>query len=665
MKFKKANINSIRSKLIISLISVCIIPLLITCFFSYSKSKSILNKKLNLTSTQTLTEINNGLMDYFHGFSDITSMTAKNPPITNIDNENNLGLVSEILKNLKESDSDILDSYYGTASGKFVIYPNAKMPDGYDPTKRPWYKQAIEANGKVVITPPYKDAVTGSMVVGITQAVEKDGKVVGVLGIDCTLATLADRIATKKIGNSGYVFIADTAGNILAHQNKSLINTDTASKLSFWDKAKSENSGFVNYTYNNVNKFGAFQTNKLTGWKLVATLEQSELTTDTKSILVSTSIIIGVMFLITVVLSLVLSKGLSININKLKEVFAKASQGDLSTFVEVKSKDEIGELSRDYNTMIKNIGVLLDSAKQTSNRVLDTTSNLSSMAEETTASMSQVALAVSEISQGANDLAENSQDTATGVGQLSDKLDDIAVVTKDMSNVSKDTEVLSKQGIDTVSILISKNSETMEASKKVSEIVIDMDTSVKEISTISDAINVITEQTNLLSLNASIEAARAGEAGKGFAVVADEIRKLAEQSKGSTEQIKLIIENIKEKATTAVQAMDDTKKISSEQNEAVAKTEQIFTDILLAIKTLTEKVQNVKNLVENMQSQKQVLVTQVENTSAVSEETASATEEVTASTEEVTATMEKFTHHTTELQDLAERLKDEIDKFKI
>jgi methyl-accepting chemotaxis protein len=665
MLSEERNLNSIRVKLITSLVSICIIPLLIAGFFSYNQSKSILYNKLNVTSTQTLTEVNNGLTDYFHGFTDIASMTARNPIITSIDTNNNITLVSEILKSVKDSDGDILDAYYGTASGKFIMYPNTKMPDGYDATKRPWYKQAIESPGKVVITPPYKDAATTNMVITIAQAVEKDGKIVGVLGIDCTLSTLADRIATKKIGNSGYIFIADPAGNVLAHPNKSFIGTDAASKLSFWNKVKTEKSGFVQYNYNGVEKFGVYETSGLTGWKLVATLDQSELTTDTKSILVANSIIILIMALIAIGMSLILSRGIALNVKKLKEVFAKASHGDLSNFLEVQTKDELGELAKDYNSMIKNIGILLENAKQTSNIVLDTASNLSSLAEETTASMSQVALAVSEISHGAGNLAENSQETATGIGELSERLDNIAEITDDMSNVSHDTKSLSKQGIDTVNVLTSKNNETMEASIKVSEIVADVNKSAREISSISDAINAITEQTNLLSLNASIEAARAGEAGKGFAVVADEIRKLAEQSKNSTEQIKAIIETIQLKATTAVQAMDNTRKIGSEQNDAVSRTEQIFTDILRSITTLTEKVEKVKKSVESMQVQKQVFVSQVENTSAISEETASSTEEVTASTEEVTSTMERFTEHTAELQELAEKLNEEIGKFKI
>lgn len=666
MLLKKINFSSIRSKLIVSLVSICVVPLIVTGAFSYNQSKKILENKLTVTSTQTLTEVTHGLDDYLVGYINLGNMLSVNYDIVNVDSKDNFNLVPDILKGVKESNQDIMDAYYGTASGKFAIYPETKMPDGYDATQRPWYKQALAStNGKAIITEPYKDIGSGKMVVGIAKSVIKEGKVVGVVGFDVSLATLAERIAKKQVGNSGYVFIANPEGIILAHPNSELINTDTASKLSFWNEAKAEEKGFAKYDYNGASKFGVYQTDMMTGWKLVATLEQSELTDDTKSILLTSTIIISIMTLIAVGMSLLLSRGISINIKKLKEVFSKASHGDLSTTVEVKSKDELGDLAKDYNTMIENIGDLLSSAKETSNIVLDTASNLSAMAEETTASMSQVALAVSEISQGANNLAENSQETATGIGQLSERLDNIAGVTNDMSNVSQDTKDLSKQGIDTVNILITKNSETKEASNKVAEIIIDMDKSVKEISMISDAINAITEQTNLLSLNASIEAARAGEAGRGFAVVADEIRKLAEQSKVSTEQIKAIIENIKSKASTAVQAMNNTKKISSEQNEAVAKTEQIFTDILLSITTLTEKVVNVSQSVENMQEQKQVFVTQVENTSAISEETASSTEEVTASTEEVTATMDQFSQHTVELQQLAEKLKEEIDKFKV
>ena len=662
---KKMNLRSIKSKLFISLFSICIFPLFISGFFSYQQSKSVLSKKLSVTSSQTLSEISSGLTDYFTGFTGSVSMIANNYNFINVDDADNFNYVPDLLKNLTESNKDILDSYFGTESGKFAVYPNAQMPDGYDARKRSWYEEGVKANGKVAITSPYVDAASGNTVVGIVQAVMKDGKVVGVIGLDCSLSSLAERIGVKKVGNSGSVSISDPSGVVIAHSDKSLIGTDAITKLSFWNEVKSGNQGFVTYLYNGKEKFGVYATNELTGWKIVAALEQNELSDDTRTIIITTGIITLIMAVIAVILSFILSNGIAANIQKLQEVFDKASNGDLSTFTNIKSRDELGNLGKNYNDMIKNIGVLLESAKKTSTTVYETSTGLSSMAEETTASMSKVSMAVSEIAQGAMNLAENSQETVTSIGELSSKLDTISNVTSDMSNVSNNTKELSSEGIGIVNVLISKNSETMEATMKVADIVTNMNESVKKISTISDAITEITEQTNLLSLNASIEAARAGDAGTGFAVVASEIGKLAEQSKKSTEQITVLIEEIQEKADIVVQAMNGTKEINQEQNQAVTKTEKIFNDISASITDLTGKVIEVKSSVDEMQVHKQIFVTQIESTSAISEETAASTEEVTASAERVTETMSRFSQNTEDLKQLAEKLKKEIDKFKM
>ena len=338
MNSKWINVHSIRSKLIRSFIAICIIPLIILGVASYFQSKVILNNKLNVTSTQTLSEVNNGLSDYFRGFMNMTSVVSNNFDVVNVDLGDNFNYVPDLIKGIKESDKDILDVYYGTESGKFSMYPEAKMPDGYDARQRAWYKAALEYKGKVIITPPYQDTGTGSMVVGIVKTVEKDGKVVGVIGLDCSLQTLTEKIASKKIGNSGYVFISEVSGNVLAHPNKDLLNTDAAAKLSIWDKVKSEDSGFLTYEYNGSNKFGIYETNELTGWKIVATLDESELSADTKSILVTMFLVILVMALISIVVSLLLSKRIAINIRNLGEAFSKASNGDLTVSIEANGR---------------------------------------------------------------------------------------------------------------------------------------------------------------------------------------------------------------------------------------------------------------------------------------------------------------------------------------
>ena len=664
MKFKKLKLNSIRTKLVVSLVAICVIPLIILGVGSYKQSKSVLNDNLTVTSTQTLKEINNGLTDYFHGFSDIILMTAKNPTLVNIDTDNNTELIMEIFKGVKESDKDILDIYYGTASGKFTMYPDAEMPAGYDATARPWYKQALEHKGQVIITAPYEDVVTGNNVVGIAQTVEKDGQVVGVVGMDCTLATLAERMSTKTVGKTGYIFISDESGIVLTHPNKEIINTDSAAKLSIWGKVKSEDSGFVSYEFNGVKKFAVYQTNELTGWKLMAALDENELSNDTKSILNASFIIILVMAVIAVLISLLLSKGIANNIKKLKDVFAKASDGDLTVSITASTKDEFEDLAISFNSMIKNISGLMNNVTKSSNTVLGTSTSLASMSEEITASIGEVAKAIEEVSTGATEQVQNAQKGASEMGDLSTKLDKVSINSNEMNKLSNETKELGSKGLYMIDTLIEKSNKTKTATAEVNDIVQDMNESTKKINAISETISNITEQTNLLSLNASIESARAGEAGRGFAIVAEEIRKLAEQSKISTEEIKEIISNIQQKSDTAVKAIKSTEIIVNEQDLAVGETQQIFSEILKSIEIMIIKVEEVKISIVDINEKKQSTISEITNISYISEQTASASEEVTASTEEITATMDELTRHSSELQILAEQLGAEINKFK-
>ena len=219
-------------------------------------------------------------------------------------------------------------------------------------------------------------------------------------------------------------------------------------------------------------------------------------------------------------------------------------------------------------------------------------------------------------------------------------------------------------GLYMIDTLIEKSSKTKSATMEVNEIVQDMNESTKQINAISETIASITAQTNLLSLNASIESARAGEAGKGFAVVAEEIRKLAEQSKDSTEEIKAIIAIIQEKSDVAVKAINLTENVVNEQDLAVSETKQIFSEILKSIELMIMKVDETKIHISDMDKKKQSTVSKIENISFISEQTASASEEVTASAEEIAATMEELTNHSTDLKKLAEQLENEIKKFK-
>ncbi|WP_243129675.1 methyl-accepting chemotaxis protein [Clostridium sp. HBUAS56017] len=655
----KFKFNSIRIKLITSLITICMIPLVALGITSYFKSKAILHDNLTTTSTQTLTEINSGLTEYFNRFTNMTSILANN--LEDAENSGSSNDITNILKATQSTNKDISSVYYGTSSGKYSMYPLEKMPDGYDATQRPWYKQAIENKGKAIITPPYKGASTGKLMITIAKTVEKNGQVVGVIGMDCTLDTLSDKIAEKKMGNAGYAFITDSSGIIIAHPDKDTINTE----LSIWNLMKSDNKGFIEYEYQGNQKFGVFQTNELTGWKLVAVLPESELTINTKSILNMTFLFIGIIGVVSIALALLLSNGIAQNIKRLKDVFAKASNGDLTVSIEATTKDEFKDLADSFNSMIDNISKLMNNVTNSSKEVLETSSNLASMSEEVTASVGEVAKAIEEVALGATNQAQSAQNGSEEMNKLSDKLDKVATSSKEVDDLSMNTKELGSKGLSMIDTLIEKSNKTKLVTAEVNDIVNDMNESTKKIDTISETISQITEQTNLLSLNASIESARAGEAGKGFAVVAEEIRKLAEQSSHSTEEIRAIIANIQEKSNSAVNAIKFTNNVVNEQDLAVGETKKIFSEILESIETVLSKVKETKLYIVEIEGKKKNVLEEIEGISSVSQETASATEEVTASTEEISSAMIKFTNFAEELQTLAEKLETEIQKFTI
>ncbi|MFT8341306.1 MAG: methyl-accepting chemotaxis protein [Clostridium beijerinckii] len=666
MKLHKLKLNSIRTKLVISLFGICIIPLIILGYGSNKQAKLILNEKLKTTSQQTLLEMNDGINNYFNGFSSMTNMLSSNYNFINSDKEEAYSFTAAMLQNVKESNRDIYSVYFATEDGKFEIYPNEKMPYGYNPKEKSWYKKALEGNHQVIITLPFQDAQTGKNVVAIAKAVERDGNVIGVCAMSVSVDTLLEKIGTKKIGNTGYIFISDIEGkNMIVNPNKDLIGSDNASKQSFWQDVKTQDKGFVTYEDNNVKRFGVYETNKATGWKLVATLDEKEIINDTNSILTTTSIITLVISLTSIILSLLLSRGIAENIKKLKGVFEKASKGDLTVSMVTYTKDEFMDLSNSFNEMIRNISRLMENVTKSSKTVLETSSNLASMSQEVTASISEVSKAIEDVSQGATTQSQNVQNGVLEMNDLSNRLDKISKNSYEMDKLSKKTKELGSKGLSMVDILAEKSNKTKLASNEVNDIVQDMNESTKIINTISEKISQITEQTNLLSLNASIEAARAGEAGKGFAVVAEEIRKLAEQSKTATEEIKNIIVNIQEKSNTVVKAIKVTEQVINEQDLSVNNTHDIFNEILNSIGGMINKVEEVKLSVADIDKKKCRVVTEIENISSISQENAAVSEEVTASTEEISGAMDKYTEYADELQLLAEKLNLEIKRFKI
>jgi methyl-accepting chemotaxis protein len=219
--------------------------------------------------------------------------------------------------------------------------------------------------------------------------------------------------------------------------------------------------------------------------------------------------------------------------------------------------------------------------------------------------------------------------------------------------------------MESVNILHAKSNENYASTEKVLSVIEKLTNTTQNIGQFVQSIEDIAEQTNMLSLNAAIEAARAGEAGKGFAVVAEEVRNLAEQSRHATEEITALVEVINEESRQAKLAMELMQKASSEQNEAVNKTNSAFSDIANGITTIVEKIKDVNDAISKMQNDKDSVISAINNISSVSEETAASSEEVAATTEHQLKAIDEMKQDAARLDELVQELDKRLKKYKV
>ena len=406
-------------------------------------------------------------------------------------------------------------------------------------------------------------------------------------------------------------------------------------------------------------------TDRVTGWKVIGFISESENRDDLRGINVGIvgAGVFGLIF--GCVIAIFTAMSVIREIKKIQVVTGKVAGGDFTEKVKVTRNDEFGELETHFNAMIDDVSSLIREVEDKSNHILDVADNISEIAGNTKTTMEQVTEAIDSVAQGAVKQAESTQEASCEVDHLKQSLEDTKDYVKGVNDMAGRANQVSAEGLSSVKDLIVKSEKTAEKSRVSLSVMNEMISSIDKIFYISDAIADITSQTNLLSLNASIEAARAGEMGKGFAVVADEIRKLADESKESTDEIKAIITEITEKSKLVEETMQENEALQTEQQQAIRKSEELFGQIIEQINELSSGMEQINTLNDNMAANKDLVVDKMGTIASVSEQSAAATEEVNASTEQVNVTMADIAEHTATLQGIAQDLRETIERFKL
>ncbi len=468
-----------------------------------------------------------------------------------------------------------------------------------------------------------------------------------------------------SLGSTGYACVLDSDGVAIIHPDDTVIGTDAFAKTDGWDKIKSNSSGIVSFNLKGVDKIGAHVQNERTGWTMLAVVSKSEITDSNLHLLYTLLIAILVVLLLAAVVVIIFSKKTTKKLSSLEVALGLAASGDLTVRTHVDSDDELGSLSNSFNAMMESISELIKSVVDSADSVVDTTTSLSESFNQVELAVGEVATSITEVAHGTT---QQAQDTDSGLNSTEEFGKALGSVNSSLNNVANSfihVTDLNSTGLEMMQKLTVATADSSRKAESVMTAINDVNESSNEIVAILDVIRGIADQTNLLALNAAIEAARAGEQGRGFAVVADEVRKLAEDSKQSVEDIGKIIVKTQGQSKTAVHEMESAAVTVTIQSELIANTNDTFNKIAQAIKEFTVKLQDVQVQNDGMTSKKNDMLEVMQSIAASAQETSASAEQISASTEEQLAIMSEVANSTKALNELAETLMSKVNKFKV
>lgn len=516
-----------------------------------------------------------------------------------------------------------------------------------DVRNEPYYIQPMQ--GEAYISNMIYDESVNRAYVIIASPIEKDDGTKRILVTIKSQEDTIEMINSIRFKETGYVYVLDKEGTFMMHPDKDKMDdkenvikrNDPALQelVSIHRRMINQETGTGVYTYDGIQKMTVFGPLGDTGNSIALTLELEEILRMRYEVLKTGTIFSMLTMFLAIGISILLARSLTKPLIGVQSVIDELEKGNFTHTLNPKwlnRKDEVGRISNALHESIQSIREKFNEIKESIINIGEDTKISTDQSQYLQKNIDSITLAVEHMSRGTMDQANNLTEIMQSLTSFSDKLEKVneEIEKISMSTISAEQNAQISEG--EVNQLVVELTDFIGEFKVFQNKILQMKDNISQIGDITEMINSISEQTHLLALNAAIEAARVGEAGKGFAVVSEEIRKLARESKESSQAI---AQRIKEFQMIANYIVDETTQMNTkleDEKGSIAKAQYSFTHIVHEIQSVKESVEHVNEASIEMVKNKDLIIDRMSEISAGSEEVSAFAEEILSSTEELT-----------------------------